>query len=144
MGVQAEPAVPRTSPSLKEPPDVSSRTIRFPRTAGFTSAASLAAALGPEQAAIRLSEPALRALAAPLGVTPSPSPWLSAPAAGAYHLSVASGYNLVGLPPVVAVADGASDCKRNGLDRQARPRSQPRPLLLTCTFALASEHDGPA
>jgi hypothetical protein len=40
------------------------------RTAvGFTSAAKLAATLGTDQASIRLSEPALRALAEPLGVT---------------------------------------------------------------------------
>ncbi|MGW6361411.1 SAV_915 family protein [Streptomyces sp. NPDC055092] len=40
------------------------------RTAvGFTSAAKLAATLGTDQASIRLSEPALRALAAPVGVT---------------------------------------------------------------------------
>ncbi|KUM70118.1 diaminopimelate decarboxylase [Streptomyces curacoi] len=35
-----------------------------------------------------------------------PGDLLAVPAAGAYHLSMASGYNLVGRPPVVAVADG--------------------------------------
>ncbi|MFC8090172.1 diaminopimelate decarboxylase [Streptomyces sp. NPDC057301] len=34
-----------------------------------------------------------------------PGDLLAVPAAGAYHLSMASGYNLVGRPPVVAVAD---------------------------------------
>lgn len=50
-------------------------TVRFFRTlpggrtaAGFTSAAKLTAALGVNQESIRLSDPALRALAGPLGV----------------------------------------------------------------------------
>ncbi|MGW3172474.1 diaminopimelate decarboxylase [Streptomyces sp. NPDC001153] len=35
-----------------------------------------------------------------------PGDLLAVPVAGAYHLSMASGYNLVGRPPVVAVRDG--------------------------------------
>ncbi|MEU6819225.1 diaminopimelate decarboxylase [Streptomyces atriruber] len=35
-----------------------------------------------------------------------PGDLLGVPVAGAYHLSMASGYNLVGRPPVVAVSDG--------------------------------------
>ncbi|WP_153812671.1 diaminopimelate decarboxylase [Streptomyces sp. SUK 48] len=35
-----------------------------------------------------------------------PGDLLGVPVAGAYHLSMASGYNLVGRPPVVAVRDG--------------------------------------
>ena len=35
-----------------------------------------------------------------------PGDLLAVPVAGAYQLSMASGYNLVGRPPVVAVADG--------------------------------------
>ncbi|MYY81815.1 diaminopimelate decarboxylase [Streptomyces sp. SID335] len=35
-----------------------------------------------------------------------PGDLLGIPVAGAYHLSMASGYNLVGRPPVVAVSDG--------------------------------------
>ncbi|MFD9909553.1 diaminopimelate decarboxylase [Streptomyces sp. NPDC059063] len=35
-----------------------------------------------------------------------PGDLLAVPVAGAYHLSMASGYNLVGRPPVVAVANG--------------------------------------
>ncbi|MFI5805732.1 diaminopimelate decarboxylase [Streptomyces sp. NPDC051561] len=35
-----------------------------------------------------------------------PGDLLAVPVAGAYHLSMASGYNLVGRPPVVAVTDG--------------------------------------
>ncbi|MFI9612510.1 diaminopimelate decarboxylase [Streptomyces sp. NPDC052023] len=35
-----------------------------------------------------------------------PGDLLAVPVAGAYHLSMASGYNLVGRPPVAAVADG--------------------------------------
>ncbi|POX43490.1 diaminopimelate decarboxylase [Streptomyces sp. Ru73] len=37
-----------------------------------------------------------------------PGDLLAVPAAGAYHLSMASAYNLVGRPPVAAVADGAA------------------------------------
>ncbi|MFE0186978.1 diaminopimelate decarboxylase [Streptomyces sp. NPDC058989] len=35
-----------------------------------------------------------------------PGDLLAVPVAGAYHLSMASGYNLVGRPPVIAVTDG--------------------------------------
>ncbi|WP_018549457.1 diaminopimelate decarboxylase [Streptomyces sp. LaPpAH-108] len=35
-----------------------------------------------------------------------PGDLLAVPVAGAYHLSMASGYNLVGRPPVIAVRDG--------------------------------------
>ncbi|MER6924254.1 diaminopimelate decarboxylase, partial [Streptomyces spiralis] len=35
-----------------------------------------------------------------------PGDLLAVPVAGAYHLSMASGYNLVGRPPVVAVRNG--------------------------------------
>ncbi|MFJ6015853.1 diaminopimelate decarboxylase [Streptomyces sp. NPDC092952] len=35
-----------------------------------------------------------------------PGDLIAVPVAGAYHLSMASGYNLVGRPPVAAVADG--------------------------------------
>jgi diaminopimelate decarboxylase len=35
-----------------------------------------------------------------------PGDRLAVPVAGAYHLSMASGYNLVGRPPVAAVRDG--------------------------------------
>ncbi|MCM2424351.1 diaminopimelate decarboxylase [Streptomyces sp. RKAG337] len=37
-----------------------------------------------------------------------PGDLLAVPVAGAYHLSMASGYNLVGRPPVVAVHDGSA------------------------------------
>jgi diaminopimelate decarboxylase len=37
-----------------------------------------------------------------------PGDLLAVPVAGAYHLSMASGYNLVGRPPVVAVGGGTS------------------------------------
>ncbi|MBC3843435.1 diaminopimelate decarboxylase [Streptacidiphilus sp. 4-A2] len=37
-----------------------------------------------------------------------PGDLLAVPVAGAYHLSMASGYNLVGRPPLVAVRDGAA------------------------------------
>ncbi|MFD9514689.1 SAV_915 family protein, partial [Streptomyces mirabilis] len=60
-------------PVRSGPTGCTARFFRTPlggRTAvGFTSAAKLTATLGTDQACIRLSEPALRALAAPLGVT---------------------------------------------------------------------------
>jgi len=74
----AEPSEPVPAgllyvPVRSGPAGCTARFFRTPlggRTAvGFTSAALLAATLGPEQVAVRLSEPALRALAAPLGVT---------------------------------------------------------------------------
>jgi hypothetical protein len=73
-------------PVRSGPAGCTARFFRTPlggRTAvGFTSAARLAATLGPEQASIRLSAPALRALAAPLGVTAlTVDPQFSAPAA---------------------------------------------------------------
>ncbi|MGW2582274.1 diaminopimelate decarboxylase [Streptomyces virginiae] len=37
-----------------------------------------------------------------------PGDLIAVPAAGAYHLSMASGYNLVGRPPVIAVQDGSA------------------------------------
>lgn len=42
----------------------------------------------------------------PLPADVRPGDLVAVPVAGAYHLSMASGYNLVGRPPVVAVADG--------------------------------------
>ncbi|MFE1798019.1 SAV_915 family protein [Streptomyces sp. NPDC059517] len=71
-------------PVRSGPAGCTARFFRTPlggRTAvGFTSAARLAATLGSEQACIRLSEPALRALAAPLGITAlTVDPQLSAP-----------------------------------------------------------------
>ncbi|MCX5203332.1 hypothetical protein OG897_18010 [Streptomyces sp. NBC_00237] len=65
------------------------RHLRFLRTplghrtaVGFTSPARLGSVLGPHQPWVRLGEPALRALAAPLGVTVlTVDPQLSAPAA---------------------------------------------------------------
>ncbi|MFD0310470.1 SAV_915 family protein [Streptomyces sp. NPDC127119] len=71
-------------PVRSGPAGCTARFFRTPlggRTAvGFTSAARLAATLGTEQACIRLSEPALRALATPLGVTAlTVDPQLSAP-----------------------------------------------------------------
>ncbi|MGW1615486.1 diaminopimelate decarboxylase [Streptomyces sp. NPDC002285] len=47
-----------------------------------------------------------------------PGDVLAVPAAGAYHLSMASGYNMVGRPPVVAVDDGQARLliRRESLD----------------------------
>ncbi|MGW1728557.1 SAV_915 family protein [Streptomyces sp. NPDC002306] len=80
------PAGPLFVPVRSGPTGCTARFFRTPlgdRTAvGFTSAARLTAALGPDQASIRLSEPALRTLAAPLGVTAlTVDPQFSAPAA---------------------------------------------------------------
>ncbi|MGW7424232.1 SAV_915 family protein [Streptomyces sp. NPDC054813] len=79
------PAGPLFVPVRPGPAGCAARLFRTPlgeRTAvGFTSARQLAATLGPDQAWIRLAEPALRALTAPLGVTTvTVDPQLSAPA----------------------------------------------------------------
>jgi len=67
------------------PSRCAARLFRTPlgdRTAtGFTSLWRLTATLGPDQAWIRLAEPALRALTAPLGVTTvTVDPQFTAPA----------------------------------------------------------------
>ncbi|MCZ0983203.1 diaminopimelate decarboxylase [Streptomyces diastatochromogenes] len=51
-----------------------------------------------------------------------PGDLLAVPVAGAYHLSMASGYNLVGRPPVVAVKDGSARTlvRRESLDDMSR------------------------
>ncbi|MGW8762589.1 diaminopimelate decarboxylase [Streptomyces sp. NPDC055815] len=51
-----------------------------------------------------------------------PGDLLAVPVAGAYHLSMASGYNLVGRPPVVAVKDGTARTlvRRESLDDMNR------------------------
>ncbi|KAA0941216.1 diaminopimelate decarboxylase, partial [Streptomyces apricus] len=51
-----------------------------------------------------------------------PGDLLAVPAAGAYHLSMASGYNLVGRPPVVAVSGGTARVlvRRESLDDTIR------------------------
>ncbi|MGW2747126.1 SAV_915 family protein [Streptomyces sp. NPDC001450] len=61
------------------------RTPLGARTAvAFTSARRLAGTLGPDQPRIRLAEPALRALTAPLGVTTvTADPTFTAPAPAA-------------------------------------------------------------
>lgn len=79
------PAGPLFVPVRPGPAGCAARFFRTPlggRTAvGFTSERGLTATLGTEQAWIRLSEPALRALAEPLGVTTvTVDPLLSAPA----------------------------------------------------------------
>ena len=79
------PAGPLYVPVRPGPSCCAARLFRTPlgdRTAvGFTSALRLTATLGPDQAWIRLAEPALRALAAPLGVTTvTVDPQFTAPA----------------------------------------------------------------
>ncbi|MFD4601167.1 SAV_915 family protein [Streptomyces sp. NPDC058464] len=79
------PAGPLFVPVRPGPAGCAARLFRTPlgeRTAvGFTSPSRLAATLGPDQAWIRLAEPALRALTAPLGVTTvTVDPQLTAPA----------------------------------------------------------------
>ncbi|MEU6170093.1 SAV_915 family protein [Streptomyces tanashiensis] len=80
------PAGPLLVPVRSGPAGCSARLFRTPlgdRTAvGFTSEAGLAATLGPDHACVRLAEPALRALVAPLGVTAlTVDPQFAAPAA---------------------------------------------------------------
>jgi diaminopimelate decarboxylase len=62
----------------------------------------------------------LYAAALPGGVRPGDL--LAVPAAGAYQLSMASGYHMVGRPPVVAVRDGAARVlvRRESLDDVSR------------------------
>ncbi|MEU8974422.1 SAV_915 family protein [Streptomyces monashensis] len=81
------PAGPLYVPVRPGPSGCAARLFRTPlgeRTAvGFTSPLRLAATLGPGQPWIRLAEPALRALTAPLGVTAlTVDPQFTAPAAG--------------------------------------------------------------
>ncbi|SEG80534.1 hypothetical protein SAMN05216223_11249 [Actinacidiphila yanglinensis] len=92
------PAGPLFVPVRPGPGGCSARFFRTPlgaRTAvGFTSRERLSAALGAEQAWIRLSEPALRALAEPLGVgLLTVDPQLSAPAAVAVPADPAAGWH---------------------------------------------------
>ncbi|MFD7336447.1 SAV_915 family protein [Streptomyces violascens] len=79
------PAGPLFVPVRPGPAGCAARMFRTPlgdRTAvGFTTRDRLTATLGPDQTWISLAEPALRALAAPLGVTTvTVDPQLSAPA----------------------------------------------------------------
>ncbi|WP_353945260.1 SAV_915 family protein [Streptomyces sp. HUAS MG91] len=79
------PAGPLFVPVRPGPFGHAARLFRTPlggRTAvGFTSERALAATLGPDQPWIRLAEPALRALTAPLGAaTVTVDPQLTAPA----------------------------------------------------------------
>lgn len=79
------PAGPLYVPVRPGPSGCAARLFRTPlgdRTAvGFTSASRLTATLGAGQAWIRLAEPALRALTAPLGITTvTVDPQLTAPA----------------------------------------------------------------
>ena len=79
------PAGPLYIPVRPGPARCTARLFRTPlgaRTAvAFTSQRALTATLGPGQAWIRLSEPALRTLTAPLGVTTvTVDPQFTAPA----------------------------------------------------------------
>ncbi|ADI03980.1 hypothetical protein SBI_00859 [Streptomyces bingchenggensis BCW-1] len=79
------PAGPLYVPVRPGPSRCAARLFRTPlgdRTAvGFTSERRLTATLGPDQAWIRLAEPALRALTEPLGVTTiTVDPQFTAPA----------------------------------------------------------------
>ena len=88
-GDDSEPSEPNPTglllvPVRSGPAGYAARMFRTPlggRTAvGFTTQARLAATLGPDQAWIPLSEPALRALAEPLGVAAiTVDPQLAAP-----------------------------------------------------------------
>ncbi|MFJ9710972.1 SAV_915 family protein [Streptomyces sp. NPDC101234] len=84
------PAGPLFVPVRSGPSECVTRVFRTPlgdRTAvGFTSEKRLIATLGPGQAWIRLAEPALRALTAPLGIaTVTVDPQFTARAARPVH-----------------------------------------------------------
>ncbi|MFD5799476.1 SAV_915 family protein [Streptomyces diastatochromogenes] len=87
------------------PAGCAARLFRTPlggRTAvAFTSARRLAGTLGPDQPWIRLAEPALRTLTAPLGVTTvTVDPMFSAPAPASAAPSIPL--------PVFRVAEGST------------------------------------
>jgi hypothetical protein len=108
------------------PSGCSARFFRTPlggRTAvGFTSPERLAATLGTGQAWISLSEPALRALAEPLGVgTLTVDPQFSAPAAGVAAAAAA---------PCVCVRPARPRARRRVADPVPVPVSAPVPNLL--------------
>ncbi|MFD4259670.1 SAV_915 family protein [Streptomyces sp. NPDC058534] len=99
------PAGPLYVPVRPGPSGCTTRLFRTPlgrRTAvAFTSERTLAATLGPGQAWIRLAEPALRALTAPLGVTTvTLDPQFAAPAAAP------AGAAFAVRPPVPALRAG--------------------------------------
>ncbi|MFD3473534.1 SAV_915 family protein [Streptomyces sp. NPDC058695] len=105
------PAGPLFVPVRPGPAGCAARLFRTPlgdRTAvGFTSERKLTATLGSEQPWIRLAEPALRALAAPLGVTTvTVDPQFSAPAPAPTR-------------PVAPVQDGVSRSRVSTWDPQA-------------------------
>ncbi|MGW1946179.1 SAV_915 family protein [Streptomyces sp. NPDC001940] len=105
------PAGPLFVPVRPGPAGCAARLFRTPlgdRTAvGFTSERKLTATLGSEQAWIRLAEPALRALTAPLGVaTVIVDSQFSAPAPAPAG-------------PVAPVPDGASRSRVSTWDPQA-------------------------
>ncbi|MFF9016897.1 SAV_915 family protein [Streptomyces sp. NPDC014870] len=84
------PAGPLLVPVRSGPAGLCARLFRTPlgdRTAvAFTSEARLTATLGPDHARVRLSEPALRSLVAPLGVTAlTVDPQLCAPRVAKPH-----------------------------------------------------------
>ncbi|WP_413760303.1 SAV_915 family protein [Streptomyces sp. MMBL 11-3] len=116
------------------PAGCTARYFRTPlgdRTAvAFTSAAGLAGTLGADHACIRLSEPALRALAAPLGITAlTLDPQLSAPPVPATTPS----------PAVTATATATGVAGRPG--RTAHP---PRPGAPRASgAAVAVTHPAP-
>ncbi|GAA2301721.1 hypothetical protein OKJ48_31705 [Streptomyces kunmingensis] len=105
------PAGPLHVPVRPGPAGCAARLFRTPlgeRTAvGFTSHARLVAALGRDQLWVELGEPALRALAAPLGVTAvTVDPVFAAPMTAA---------------PLTRTVDPAFE------DRRRRRRTRPRP-----------------
>ncbi|MGW5280268.1 SAV_915 family protein [Streptomyces collinus] len=105
------PAGPLYVPVRPGPSGCAARLFRTPlgeRTAvAFTSEPRLTATLGPAQAWIRLAEPALRALAAPLGVTTvMVDPQFTAPAPA----------------PVTAVAPVTPQIPASRIPRERQPR----------------------
>lgn len=107
------PAGPLYVPVRPGPSGCAARLFRTPlgrRTAvGFTSEHRLTATLGSGQAWIRLAEPALRALAAPLGVTTvtvDPQFTAPAPARAVPGASVARPAPAAVVPPAVVPPAG--------------------------------------
>lgn len=116
------PAGPLFVPVRSGPAGCSARIFRTPlgcRTAvGFTTRAKLSATLGADHASIRLSEPALRALTAPLGVTAlTIDPPFSAPAPAPSPSAAPAPAPAPALAP--APAHSGRDPRRGGLLRVA-------------------------
>lgn len=117
------------------------RTPLGDRTAvGFTSSARLTATLGAGHPWIRLAEPALRALAAPLGVTTvTVDPQLSAPAAVGGTALDAAGCDWT--PRCAAAARPRTTARQSGPAASA-PSAPPAPGTVSVSVSALNPLNG--